>query len=41
MLAPLGLFGGEVDGPVYRDKTFFAGAYDRTKLLSGSTSAQN
>ncbi len=34
-------FGGEVDGPIYKDKTFFAGAYDRTKLLSGSTSAQN
>jgi hypothetical protein len=34
-------FGGEADGPIYRDKTFFAGAYDRIKLLSGSTSAQN
>jgi len=34
-------FGGEVDGPIYRDHTFFSGAYDRTKLLSGGTSAQN
>jgi hypothetical protein len=34
-------FGGEVDGPIFKDKTFFAGAYDRTKLLSGSTSAHN
>lgn len=34
-------FGGEVDGPVWRDKTFFAFAYDRIKLLSGSTSANN
>lgn len=34
-------YGGEIDGPILRDKTFFAGAYDRTKLLSGSTSAQN
>jgi len=34
-------FGGEVDGPIFRDKTFFAGAYDRTKLLSGSTAAHN
>ena len=34
-------YGGEADGPIFRDKTFFAGAYDRTKLSSGSTSAQN
>ena len=34
-------FGGEADGPIFRDKTFFSGAYDRVKLLSGSTSAQN
>jgi hypothetical protein len=34
-------FGGEVDGPIYKDKTFFAAAYDRTKLLSGSTAAHN
>ena len=34
-------FGGEVDGPIFRDKTFFSGAYDRTKLLSGGTSAHN
>ncbi|HEY3625758.1 MAG TPA: TonB-dependent receptor [Terracidiphilus sp.] len=32
-------FGGEVDGPIYKDRTFFAGAYDRTKLLSGYTAA--
>ncbi len=34
-------FGGEADGPIYRDKTFFSGAYDRVKLISGGTSAQN
>lgn len=34
-------YGGEADGPIFRDKTFFSGAYDRTKLSSGSTSAQN
>lgn len=34
-------YGGEADGPIWRDKTFFAGAYDRTKLISGSASAQN
>ena len=34
-------FGGEADGPIFRDKTFFSGAYDRIKLLTGSTSAQN
>ena len=34
-------FGGEVDGPIIRDKTFFSFAYDRNKLLSGSTSANN
>ena len=32
-------FGGEVDGPIKRDKTFFSGAYDRIKLLSGTTAA--
>lgn len=32
-------FGGEVDGPVIKNKTFFSFAYDRAKLLSGSTSA--
>lgn len=34
-------FGGEADGPIWRDKTFFSGAYDRIKLLSGGTSANN
>jgi hypothetical protein len=34
-------FGGEADGPIWRDKTFFAGAYDRIKLLAGSTAANN
>ena len=34
-------FGGEGEGPIFRDKTFFSGAYDRSKLLTGGTSAQN
>jgi len=34
-------FGGEVDGPIIKDKTFFGFAYDRVKLLAGSTSAHN
>jgi hypothetical protein len=34
-------FGGEVDGPIIKDKTFFGFAYDRIKLLAGSTSAHN
>ncbi|HKV78000.1 MAG TPA: TonB-dependent receptor [Candidatus Sulfotelmatobacter sp.] len=34
-------FGGEVDGPIIKNKTFFSFAYDRIKLLSGSTSANN
>jgi hypothetical protein len=34
-------FGGEVDGPIKRDKTFFSGAYDRLKLSSGTTQAHN
>lgn len=34
-------FGGEVDGPIIKDKTFFAFAYDRNKILSGGTSANN
>lgn len=34
-------FGGEADGPIYKEKAFFAGAYDRTKLISGGTSAHN
>src|SRR5256885_4294588 len=32
-------FGGEIDGPILRDKTFFSFAYDRIKLLAGSASA--
>jgi len=32
-------FGGEIDGPVKKDKTFFSFAYDRIKLSAGSTSA--
>ena len=32
-------FGGEVDGPVRKDKTFFAFAYDRIKISAGSASA--
>jgi len=34
-------FGGEADGPIFRDKTFFAAAYDRSKLVTGTTSAHN
>ena len=34
-------FGGEVDGPIYKDKTFFSFAYDRLDLKSGATSANN
>jgi len=34
-------FGGEVDGPIFRDKTFFSFAYDYLNLKSGSTSANN
>lgn len=29
-------FGGEIDGPIRRDKTFFSFAYDRIKLSAGS-----
>jgi hypothetical protein len=32
-------FGGEVDGPIRKDKTFFSFAYDRIKLSAGSTTA--
>ena len=32
-------FGGEVDGPIIKDKTFFAFAYDRIKLLASTTQA--
>jgi hypothetical protein len=34
-------FGGALTGPIRRDKTFFSFAYDRIKLLSGATSANN
>lgn len=34
-------FGGEVDGPVIKDKTFFSFAYDRIKLLASTTNANN
>jgi hypothetical protein len=34
-------FGGIISGPIYKDKTFFSFAYDRIKLLSGLTSANN
>jgi hypothetical protein len=34
-------FGGEVEGPIIKDKTFFSFAYDRLELKSGSTSANN
>src|SRR5262249_10560313 len=32
-------FGGEIDGPIRKDKTFFSFAYDRIKLSAGSTTA--
>jgi len=32
-------FGGEVDGPIKKDKTFFSFAYDRIKLSAGATAA--
>ena len=32
-------YGGIISGPIRKDKTFFAFAYDRNKLLAGSTSA--
>src|SRR5207248_8730896 len=34
-------FGGEVDGPIKKDKTFFSFAYDRIKLLASTTTAHN
>src|SRR6266571_2809372 len=34
-------FGGVLSGPIRKDKTFFSFSYDRIKLLSGSTSANN
>jgi len=33
-------FGGEVDGPIIKDKTFFSFAYDRITLTAGSAAAQ-
>jgi len=33
-------FGGEIDGPIKRDKTFFSFAYDRATLTAGSAPAQ-
>jgi hypothetical protein len=33
-------FGGEVDGPIIKDKTFFSFAYDRIKLIAGAPPAQ-
>jgi hypothetical protein len=34
-------FGGEVDGPIKKDKTFFTFAYDRLDIHSGYTIVQN
>jgi hypothetical protein len=34
-------FGGIISGPIHKDKTFFSFAYDRFKILSGSTAANN
>ena len=34
-------FGGIISGPIFKDKTFFSFAYDRFKILSGSTQANN
>jgi len=34
-------FGGIISGPIRKDKTFFSFAYDRFKILSGSTAAHN
>jgi carboxypeptidase family protein/TonB-dependent receptor-like protein len=33
-------FGGEIDGPIVKDKTFFSFAYDRIKLIAGAAAAQ-
>jgi hypothetical protein len=33
-------FGGEIDGPIVKDKTFFSFAYDRIKLIAGQAAAQ-
>src|SRR6266478_6742910 len=32
-------FGGEIDGPIKKDKTFFSFAYDRIKLLASTTAS--
>ena len=29
-------YGGEVDGPIFKNKTFFMGAYDRYSIIQGS-----
>jgi hypothetical protein len=34
-------FGGILSGPIHKDKTFFSFAYDRIKLLAGTTAANN
>ncbi len=33
-------FGGDVSGPIFKDKTFFDFAYDRVKLIAGAAAAQ-
>jgi hypothetical protein len=33
-------FGGEIDGPIVKDKTFFSFGYDRIKLTAGGAAAQ-
>jgi hypothetical protein len=33
-------FGGEVDGPIRKDKSFFSFAYDRIKITAGNAAAQ-
>jgi hypothetical protein len=33
-------YGGEVDGPIRKDKTFFSFAYDRVDLIAGAAAAQ-
>lgn len=34
-------FGGEIDGPIFRDKTFFAFAYDQVTLHTGQNLTQS
>jgi hypothetical protein len=33
-------FGGEIEGPIKKDKSFFSFAYDRIKLIAGAAAAQ-